>query len=112
MHKSASASALTTFWSTCPMSASHTHFLHRAVRGGVDGGRTRGASEPAVQCSCIFHTAALASLGRLIEAVVSAEHLLELEPGFRIGPLISSYSSNKERLAMLASALRLAGLPE
>ena len=34
-----------------------------------------------------------------------------LEPSFRIG-LISSYSSNKERLATLADALRRAGLPE
>jgi len=38
--------------------------------------------------------------------------LLELEPGFRIGPLIASYSSNKQRLAILADALRRAGLPE
>jgi hypothetical protein len=38
--------------------------------------------------------------------------LLELEPGFRIKPLIASYSSNKQRLAMLAEALRRAGLPE
>ena len=34
-----------------------------------------------------------------------------LEPSFRIG-LISSYSSNKERLSTLADALRRAGLPE
>ena len=44
-------------------------------------------------------------------AAASARRLLELEPSFRIG-LISSYSSNKERLAMLAEALRRAGLPE
>jgi adenylate cyclase len=69
-------------------------------------------ANPGFSVPCIFQTAALASLGRLAEAVVSGQHLLELEPGFRIGPLISSYSSNKVRLDMLASALRLAGLPE
>jgi len=69
-------------------------------------------ANPRFSVPYIFQTAALASLGRLAEAAASGQHLLELEPGLRIGPLIASYSSNKERLAMLADALRLAGLPE
>ena len=68
-------------------------------------------ANPRFSVPCIFQTAALASLGRLTEAAASARRLLELEPSFRIG-LISSMSSNKERLATLAGALRRAGLPE
>src|SRR5262249_46050030 len=68
-------------------------------------------ANPRFSVPCIFQTAALASLGRLTEAAASARRLLELEPSFRIG-LISSYSSNKERLSTLADALRRAGLPE
>ena len=69
-------------------------------------------ANPRFSVPAIFQTAALASLGRDAEATASARRLLELEPGFRIRPLIASYSSNKERLAMLAGALRRAGLPE
>jgi adenylate cyclase len=69
-------------------------------------------ANPRFSVPAIFQTAALASLGRSAEATASAGHLLELEPGFRIKPLIASYSSNKQRLAMLAEALRRAGLPE
>jgi adenylate cyclase len=68
-------------------------------------------ANPRFSVPCVFQTAALASLGRLTEAAASARRLLELEPSFRIG-LISSYSSNKERLSTLADALRRAGLPE
>ncbi len=69
-------------------------------------------ANPRFSVPAIFQTAALASLGRDAEAMASARHLLELEPGFRIRPLIASYSSNKQRLTMLAEALRRAGLPE
>ena len=69
-------------------------------------------ANPRFSVPAIFQTAALASLGRDAAAAASARRLLELEPGFRIGPLISGYSSNKARLAMLAEALRRAGLPE
>ena len=86
------------------------YFTGRFDEALTAAGRASQAN-PRFSVPCIFQTAALASLGRLTEAAASARRLLELEPSFRIG-LISSYSSNKERLATLADALRRAGLPE
>ena len=68
-------------------------------------------ANPRFSVPAVFQTAVLASLGRVDAAAASARHLLELEPGFRISQ-IASLSSNKARLAMLAEALRQAGLPE
>jgi hypothetical protein len=68
-------------------------------------------ANPRFSVPAVFQTAVLASLGRVDAAAASARHLLELEPGFRIGQ-IASLSSNKARLAMLAEALRQARLPE
>jgi TolB-like protein len=68
-------------------------------------------ANPRFSIPAVFQTAVLASLGRVEAAAASARHLLELEPGFRISQ-IASLSSNKARLAMLAEALRQAGLPE
>jgi TolB-like protein/class 3 adenylate cyclase len=86
------------------------YFTGRFDEALTAAGRASQAN-PRFSVPCIFQTAALASLGRLTEAAASARRLLELEPSFRIG-LISSYSSNKERLSTLADALRRAGLPE
>jgi len=86
-------------------------FTGRFEESLTAAGRAAQAN-PRFSVPAIFQTAALASLGRDAAAAASARRLLELEPGFRIGPLISSYSSNKARLAMLAEALRRAGLPE
>ena len=86
-------------------------FTGRFEEAWSAAGRAAQAN-PRFSVPVIFQTAALASLGREAEAATAARHLLDLEPGFRIGPLISGYSSNKERLAMLAEALRRAGLPE
>jgi hypothetical protein len=38
--------------------------------------------------------------------------LLELQPGFTIASVVDSAFTSPERLAMLAEALRKAGLPE
>ena len=86
------------------------YFTGRFDEALTAAGRASQAN-PRFSVPCVFQTAALASLGRLTEAAASARRLLELEPSFRIG-LISSYSSNKERFATLADALRRAGLPE
>jgi len=86
------------------------YFTGRFDEALTAAGRASQAN-PRFSVPCVFQTAALASLGRLTEAAASARRLLELEPSFRIGQ-ISSMSSNKERLATLADALRRAGLPE
>jgi adenylate cyclase len=86
------------------------YFTGRFDEALTAAGRASQAN-PRFSVPCVFQTAALASLGRLTEAAASARRLLALEPSFRIGQ-ISSMSSNKERLATLADALRRAGLPE
>ena len=85
-------------------------FTGRLEESLTAAGRAAQAN-PRFSVPAVFQTAALASLGRVDAAAASARHLLELEPGFRISP-IASLSSNKARLAMLAEALRQAGLPE
>jgi len=46
------------------------------------------------------------------EAKASARRVLDLQPGFTIGSLVSGNFTSRERLSMLADALRQAGLPE
>jgi TolB-like protein/class 3 adenylate cyclase len=91
---------------------SYAYFFTGRFEESLTAAGRAAQANPRFSVPTIFQTAALASLGRDAAAAASAQRLLELEPGFRIGPLISSYSSNKARLAMLADALRRAGLPE
>ena len=91
---------------------SYAYFFTGRFEDALLAARRAAQANPRFSVPAIFQTAALAALGRDAEARASARHLLELQPGFRIGPLIASYSSNKQRLAMLADALRRAGLPE
>ena len=91
---------------------SYAYFFTGRFEESLTAAGRAAQANPRFSVPAIFQTAALASLGRDDAAAASARRLLDLEPGFRIGPLISSYSSNKARLAMLADALRRAGLPE
>jgi hypothetical protein len=50
-------------------------------------------------------------LGHLVEAKSMARVVLELQPGFTIGGLVSGQITTPERMEMLATALREAGLP-
>ena len=61
---------------------------------------------------CNLRIAALANLGRNDEARASVRGLLELLPDWTISRVIASNVTSPERLAMLAAALRRAGLPE
>jgi hypothetical protein len=60
---------------------------------------------------CYLHIAALVTLGRPDEAKSMARVLLDLQPGFTVGGLSSGNITTPERMAMLAAALRQAGLP-
>ena len=91
---------------------SYAYFFTSRFEEALSAAGRAAQANPRFSVPVIFQTAALASLDREAEATMAARHLLDLEPGFRIGPLISSYSSNKERLGMLADALRRTGLPE
>ena len=70
------------------------------------------ASNPRFSVPRILHTAALVRLGRLQEARSMAKLVLELQPGFTLSGFVSGKVTTPERMAMLADALRPAGLPE
>jgi adenylate cyclase len=59
-----------------------------------------------------MRAAALANLGRLDEAKLVAQRLLEVQPQFTIASITSAPFANPEILAALGDALRHVGLPE
>jgi hypothetical protein len=61
---------------------------------------------------CYLLTAALIRLGCISEATTSARRVVELQPGFTVGGLVSGNITTPERMAILADALRQAGLPD
>jgi TolB-like protein len=70
------------------------------------------ASNPRFSVPRILHTAALVRLGRLQEARSMAKLVLDLQAGFTLTGFVSGKVTTPERMAMLADALRAAGLPE
>jgi adenylate cyclase len=70
------------------------------------------AANPRFSVSRYLHTAALIRLGKSDEAASIAKLLLQLQPGFTIGSLVSSNITTPERMKLLADALHEAGLPE
>lgn len=70
------------------------------------------AANPRFSVPRYLHTAALVRLGRLEEAKSMAKVVLDLQPGFTISGLVSGNITSRERMTMLADALREAGLPE
>ena len=59
-----------------------------------------------------MRAAALVNLGRIDEAEVAAQQLLNVQPQFRISSITSAPFANPEILAALGHALRRVGLPE
>ena len=59
-----------------------------------------------------MRAAALANLGRVDEARIVAQRLLEAQPRFTIASITSAPFANLEILAALGDALRRVGLPE
>ena len=74
--------------------------------------RRASAANPRFSVPRYLHAAALVHLGRCEEARSMAKILLELQPGFTISGLVSGEVTTPERMAMLATALCQAGLPE
>jgi TolB-like protein len=70
------------------------------------------AANPRFSVPRYLHAAALVRLGRLEEAKAMADMALALQPGFTISGLVSGNLALPERMAMLAEALREAGLPK
>jgi len=59
-----------------------------------------------------MRAAALANLGRIDDAKIMAQRLLEVQPQFTITSITSAAFANPEILAALGQALRRVGLPE
>ena len=69
-------------------------------------------SNPQFSIPCVLQAISLAKLGRLDDAKTAARRLLVLQPAFTIGGLVAAGFTSPERFAMLADAMRQAGLPE
>ena len=74
--------------------------------------RRATAANPRFSVPCYLLIASLVRLGRADEARAMAKILLELQPGFTIGSLVSGNITTAERMGMLAGALCDAGLPQ
>ena len=70
------------------------------------------AANPKFSVSRYLHVAALIRLGKHEEAKSIANILLKIQPSFTIGAVVAGKITTPERLAVLATALREAGLPE
>jgi tetratricopeptide (TPR) repeat protein len=80
----------------------------RYEEAALAAGRAMQAS-PQFSPPCAPRIVALVNLGRNEEVRASAERLLQLNPGFRIS---EGVWNGPERRALMADALRRAGLPE
>jgi adenylate cyclase len=90
----------------------YTHFFSGRFEEAMGAADRALQGNPRFSVPAFLKTAALARLGRNAEAMTSARRVLELQPGFTIASLAESEFTSPERVAMLAEALRQAGLPE
>jgi adenylate cyclase len=70
------------------------------------------AANPRFSVPRYLHAAALFRLGRIDDAGAVANRLLELQPGFTVGGLVSGNITTPAQINQLAGALRELGLPE
>jgi TolB-like protein len=89
----------------------YSHFFVGNFVEAASAARRASAANPRFSVPCYLHIAALVTLGRPDEAKSMARVLLDLQPGFTVGGLSSGNITTPERMAMLAAALRQAGLP-
>jgi adenylate cyclase len=90
----------------------YTHFFSGRFEEALGAAVRALQGNPRFSVPAFLQTASLARVGRDTEAAAAGRHLLELQPGFTIASLVDSAFTSPERLAMLAEALRKAGLPE
>ena len=90
----------------------YAHFFAGNFVEAASAASRASAANPRFSVPRYLHTAALVRLGQLQEATSMAKVLLGLQPGFTISGLVSGNITARERMAMLADALRVAGLPE
>jgi TolB-like protein/tetratricopeptide (TPR) repeat protein len=90
----------------------YAHFFSGNYTEAASAARRAAAVSPQFSVPRYLHTAALVRLDRMEEARAMAAVLLELQPGFTVSGLASGNITTVERMAMLAGALREAGVPE
>ena len=91
---------------------SYAHFFAGDWAASAAASSSASHANPRFSVPWYMLTAALVRLGRLGEAQSSSKRLLELQPGFTVSGLVSADIITPERMAIIASALRQAGLPE
>jgi TolB-like protein len=97
----------------CPYIAlAYAHFFTgRFEEAAAAAGRAAQAN-PGFSIPAVLRTVALARLGRKDDAATSGRRLQELWPDFTVSGVVAQNFMIPERSAMLAEALREAGLPE
>ena len=90
----------------------YSHFFVGNFVEAANAARRARVANPGFSVPCYLHIAALIGLGRIEEATTLARVLMELQPSFTVGGLVSGNITTPERMARLARALRQAGLPQ
>jgi adenylate cyclase len=90
----------------------YAHFFAGDWAEAASAASKASQANPRFSVPCYLLTAALIRLGRVGDAKASSRRVLELQPGFTVGTLVSSDITTPERMASLADALHQAGLPE
>jgi TolB-like protein len=90
----------------------YAHFFAGNFIDAASAAVSASAANPRFSVPRYLQAAALHRLGRTDEAKAVANVLLELQPGFTVGGLVSGNITTAERMAPLAGALREIGLPE
>ena len=91
---------------------SYAHFFGGKFADAASAASRASAANPRFSVPRYLHAAALVRLGQVEEARSIAQILLRVQPGFTIGGLVSGNITTRERMALLADALRGAGLPD
>jgi TolB-like protein len=90
----------------------YAHFFAGDWAEAANAARRASQANPRFSAPCFLLTAALIQLDRIDEATLTSKRVLELQPGFTVSGLVAGNITTPERMAILADALRQAGLPQ
>jgi len=94
------------------MAIAIAHFVAGRFEESAAAAHRAAQAHPRFSPPYWMRAAALAKLGRIDEAKIVAQRLLEVQPQFTIASITSAPFANPEILAALGDALRHIGLPE
>jgi adenylate cyclase len=90
----------------------YTHVFAGNHAEAVAAAGRASAANPRFSVPRYLHTAALVGLGQIEEARAMAATVLSMQAGFTVTGLVNGNITAPERMAILADALRRAGLPD